>query len=101
MLFRSWVSETLEAATKLAPPGLTVVVRIYLTEPISFPESDDVSIKDGKERGIYELQEKIRAPSLFGDSAVQVTRGSRPNLKQILQEEADFTDGRMGVTGSC
>jgi len=85
----------------LAPAGLTVVVRVYLTEPISFQESDDVSIKDGKEKGIYELQEKTRAPSLFGDAAVQITRGSRPNLKQIIQEEADFTDGRMGVTGSC
>lgn len=62
-------------------------------------EWDGVSIKSGK--GDDEPREKNSVSSLFEDPAVQVTRGPRPNLKQILQEEANFTDERMGVTGLC
>ncbi|KAF9653624.1 hypothetical protein BDM02DRAFT_3086890 [Thelephora ganbajun] len=91
-----WISETLGAATKLAPQGLAISIQIYLTGDSAFQQWDDVSIKSGKEND--ETQEKSRSPSLLEDPAVQITRGSRPNLKQMLQEEADFTEGRMGVT---
>jgi len=84
----------------LAPAGLDISIRIYLTGNSTFQPWDDVSVKSGKEGG--EPQEKSRTPSLFEDPAVQVTSGARPNLKQMLQEEADLTNGRMGVTGlSC
>ena len=86
--------------TTLAPHGLTVSIRIYLTGASAFQEWDDVSVKSGK--GGCEPQEKSRTPSLLDDPKVQVTRGSRANLKHIFQEEAALTDGRMGVTGlSC
>jgi len=97
-----WISESLEAATRLAPQGLRISIRIYVTGDSAFQQWDDsVSIKSGKEIGkeISEPQEKSCIPSFLEDPAVQVTTGSRPNLKQMLQEEADLTNGRMGVTG--
>jgi len=94
----SWVSETLGAATKLAPAGLELSIRIYVTREPAPQQLDNVSVKSGKE--IQEAEEG-RPPSLFEDPAVQVTSGSRPNLEYILQKEADSTHGRMGVTGMC
>ena len=80
-------------ATTLAPHGLEIFIRIYLTGDTAFQEWDNVSVSD-------ETHEKSHVPSLLEDPAVQITRGSRPNLEQILQQEADLTDGRMVVTGS-
>jgi len=92
-----WISETLVAATKLAPRGLTISIRIYLTAESAFQQWDDsVSVKSGK--GGSEPREKSSTPSLLEDPAVQITSGSRPNLNRILREEADSTNGRMGVT---
>ena len=85
-------------ATTLAPHGLEIFIRIYLTGDTAFQEWDNVSVKSGKESD--ETHVKSHVPSLLEDPAVQITRGSRPNLKQILQQEANFTDGRMVVTGS-
>jgi len=60
-------------------------------------QQDNISVRSGKEGG-EPLEEECRTPSLLEDPTVQINRGSRPNLKQTLREEADFTDGRMGVT---
>ncbi|KAF9788128.1 ferric reductase NAD binding domain-containing protein [Thelephora terrestris] len=92
----AWISETLGAATKLAPAGLDVSVRIFITGEDVPQQSDDVSVKSGKET--YGTEGKSPPPSLFEDPAVQITSGSRANLKYILQKEADLTCGRMGVT---
>ena len=81
----------------MAPPGLTISIQVYLTGDSAFHERDDISVKFEKDKD--EPQVINRAPSLLEDPAVQVTRGCRPNLKKILQEEADLTGGRMGVTG--
>jgi len=81
----------------LAPAGLDISIRIYLTGNSAFRQWEDVSVKSGK--GDDEPREKSRTPPLLEDPAVQVTSGARPNLKQMLQEEADITNGRMGVTG--
>jgi hypothetical protein len=93
----AWISETLGAATKLAPAGLDVSVRIFITGEDVPQQSDDASVKSGKET--YGTEGKSPPPSLFEDPAVQITSGSRANLKYILQKEADLTCGRMGVTG--
>jgi hypothetical protein len=74
-----------------------VSIRIYLTGDSASQQWDNVSVKSCKEGS--EPQVESPTPSLLEDPAVQVTRGSRPNLKQILQEEAELTDWRMGVTG--
>lgn len=95
-----WISETLAAATKSAPQGLTISIRIYVTGATASEQQDNISVRSGKEGG-GPLEEEYRTPSLLEDPTVQITRGSRPNLKQTLREEADFTDGGMGVTGSC
>ena len=95
----SWISETLGAAIKLAPTGLEVSIRIFVTGDSVPQQSDDVSVKSGKETP--EAEWESPPPSLFEDPAVLITSGSRANLKYILQKEADLTHGRMGVTGLC
>lgn len=96
----AWVSETLGTVTKLTPAGLDISIQIYITGDSTTRQSDDVSIAEsGKES--YETGEKSRFLSLFEDPMVQITSGSRPNLKYILQKEAELTVGRMGVTGLC
>lgn len=91
----AWISETLGETTKLAPAGLDISIRIYLTgdsESTTW-QSDDVSVaQSGKEV-------KSGPQSLFEDPAVQIISGSRPNLKSILHTEADLTVGGMGITG--
>lgn len=87
-------------ATKLTPAGLEISIRIYVTGDSTTQPWGDVSIAEsGKE--IHETELKIAPPSLFEDPTVQITSGCRPNLKYILQTEADMTAGRMGVTGLC
>ena len=95
-----WISETLGAATKFAPAGLEISIRIYVTGDSTTQQSDSVSAAESG-KGIRETEEKTSPPSLFEDPAIQITRGSRPNLKSILQKEADSTVGGMGVTGLC
>jgi hypothetical protein len=60
---------------------------------------DDILVKSGKE--VETSIEESRAPSFLEDPAVQVIRGSRPNLRYLLQKEVELTSGRIGVTGSC
>jgi hypothetical protein len=96
----AWISETLGAATKLAPAGLTISVQIYLTGGSALPQLDDVPVKSGKEIAA-ELDDESYALSLLEDPAIRITSGARPDLKYILQNEADLTAGRMGVTGLC
>ena len=66
-----------------------VYIRIYLAGDAASQEWDD------------NVSTESSTLPPFKDPVFQVTRESRPNLKQVLQEEADFTDGRMGVTGWC
>ena len=94
------ISETLTAAAKSAPQGLAISIRIYVTGATVSERWDSIPVKSGKEGG-EPLEEKCPIPSLLADPVVQVARGFRPSLKHILQEQADFTNGRMGVTGLC
>ena len=77
-----------------------ISIRIYVTGANASEQWDNILVKSGKEGG-EPLGEKRCIPSLLEDPVVQVTRGFRPNFKHILREEADFTNGCMGVTGSC
>lgn len=96
----TWISETLGEATKLAPAGLDISVRIYVTGDSTTQQPDHVSITESNKE-IYEKEEKSSLPSLFEDPAIEIAGVSRPNLKHVLEKEADLTVGRMGVTGSC
>jgi ferric-chelate reductase len=93
----SWISEALGSATKMAPTGLEISIQIYVTGGIVSQQLDNASIKS--EKGIHETEEEGCLPSLFEDPTVQITTGSRPSLKYILQNEAGFTARRMGVVG--
>lgn len=94
----AWISETLKAATKLAPAGLDISIRVYVTGNSTTLRLDDASIAESC-KGVHETEEKSSSLSLFEDPAVQITNGSRASLKSILQKETDLTVGGMGVTG--
>jgi hypothetical protein len=83
----------------MAPAGLEISIQIYVTGGTVSQQLDNASIKSEKE--IHETEEDGCLLSLFEDPTVQITTGSRPSIKYILQNEAGVTARRMGVTGLC
>ncbi|CDO76208.1 hypothetical protein BN946_scf184819.g8 [Trametes cinnabarina] len=97
-----WISHTLGKALGLAPAGIDISIRIFVTsgngaalhQSQALGEDDSVkSVSEGTVVG------KSRPPSLLDYPAVQMTNG-RPELAAILQEEVDASDGRLSVTGA-
>jgi len=69
-----------------------------MTGDSALQQWDDVSVKSGKsgkEKPEPQVSHALPSPD---DPTIQVTGGSRPNLKQLIQEEVDLTDGRIAVT---
>ncbi|KAH7912908.1 ferric reductase NAD binding domain-containing protein [Hygrophoropsis aurantiaca] len=104
-----WIDETLIRALQLAPPHLTVSIRIHVTgapatiEPLAreYGDDDAASIQDDSRSEIVELEsgkamEKSK-DSLLAIDAVKVENG-RPNLPVMLREEVDMATGRMSVS---
>ncbi|OSC98885.1 iron reductase [Trametes coccinea BRFM310] len=95
-----WISKTLGKALELAPAGIEISIRIFVTsgngmtlyQTQTVGEDDSVgSISEGTAVG------RSRPPSLLDFSAVQVIQG-RPDLSSILREEVEAADGRLSVT---
>ncbi|KIJ60858.1 hypothetical protein HYDPIDRAFT_97841 [Hydnomerulius pinastri MD-312] len=105
-----WIDDTLIRALQLAPPSLSVSIRIHVTgapatiEPLprlygngegSEPSDDDsrseiVELEGGK------AMEKSK-DSLLAIESVKVENG-RPNLPAMLREEVECATGRMSVS---
>ncbi|KAI9057704.1 iron reductase [Trametes sanguinea] len=95
-----WISKTLGKALELAPSGIEISIRIFVTsgngkalyQTQTAGEDDSVgSISEGTAVG------QSRPPSLLDFSAVQVTQG-RPDLSSILREEVAVNSGCLSVT---
>ncbi|KAG2346395.1 hypothetical protein BDR05DRAFT_878235 [Suillus weaverae] len=104
-----WIEEALIKAVQLAPPSLTVSIRIFITASSSTTQSN-LSREDNST--ISSLTEKKGSPehvvikrnslslaflSLHG---VRMETG-RPNIDALLKEEVSVTSGRMSVSGKC
>ncbi len=95
-----WVSKALTKALELAPTGLEIAIRIYITSQTSdqaedkaWKEDDSIHSADGT------LVRRSRPSSLFDFPAVQVIQG-RPDIGALLQDEIDNGAGRLSVTGA-
>ncbi|KAL0959061.1 hypothetical protein HGRIS_014361 [Hohenbuehelia grisea] len=90
----SWVSETLYKALMLAPAGLEIHIKLFVTghapDVVSWGDSESMLSKSPIS------PRSAQAPPLLGLPAVQVNTG-RPDLRSILCQEADCTNGRMSV----
>ncbi|KAH7924967.1 hypothetical protein BV22DRAFT_1065836 [Leucogyrophana mollusca] len=105
-----WIDDTLIRAIQLAPPSLTVSIRIHVTgapatmEPLTRTfgdeEVDKASIRDDSRSEIVEsgkdTPEKSK-DSLLAIDAVKLESG-RANFPVILKEEVDLASGRMSVS---
>ncbi|KAL1938751.1 hypothetical protein VTO73DRAFT_11354 [Trametes versicolor] len=95
-----WVSKALTEALELAPQGLDISIRLFVTSGSapglvpadSWNEDDSIhSSVEGTAIG------KSRPSSLLNFSAVQVSQG-RPDLPALLRAEVDANVGRLSVT---
>ncbi|OJT05986.1 Ferric/cupric reductase transmembrane component 2 [Trametes pubescens] len=94
-----WVSKALTEALELAPAGLDISIRLFVTSGStpglvpadSWNEDDSVHSSEGTATG------KSRPSSLLNFSAVQVSQG-RPDLPALLRAEVDANVGRLSVT---
>ncbi|KAF9219039.1 hypothetical protein BS17DRAFT_469519 [Gyrodon lividus] len=98
-----WIDDTLIRALQLAPPSLSVSIRIYVTgAPITtefLPRLD--SEKNDSHSEIVEIESgKAMTKNkdlLHAMAAVEISSG-RANLPAILREEVECATGRMSVS---
>ncbi|KAF9223093.1 hypothetical protein BS17DRAFT_153260 [Gyrodon lividus] len=109
--FLRWVEEALTKANKFAPPGLKVVIRVFLTSgrPLlaatALPNSSASTVSLSNP---FENQNPFETPSDSFDKPeesilsapwLEIISG-RPNLEGILEDEINAAMGRMFV-GVC
>ncbi|KAF8838286.1 hypothetical protein BDN67DRAFT_907648 [Paxillus ammoniavirescens] len=102
-----WIDDTLIRALQLAPPSLSISIRIHVTGvPVtteSLPRLEDHSEKIGDDPNSDTIESedgKALAKNkdvLHAMEAVQIEHG-RPNLQALLREEVECATGRMSVS---
>lgn len=92
------MSKALQEALELAPPDLSISIRIYVTSgelPVSHQKFDFESAHNGDS----DSDTKSSAvTSLLDLSAVQLCSG-RPDLHILLRDEVATASGRLSVSG--
>ncbi|KIK90705.1 hypothetical protein PAXRUDRAFT_151340 [Paxillus rubicundulus Ve08.2h10] len=102
-----WIDDTVVRALHLAPPSLSVSIRIHVTGvPVtteSLPRSEDHSEETGDDSNL-DIVEKDNAKAmektkdlLHAMEAVKIENG-RPNLHATLREEVECATGKMSVS---
>lgn len=100
-----WIEETLIKAVQLAPPSLTVSIRIFITGPPSTTQSlsreDNPSVSSSTEK--KGTTEHIVTKRVSFSSSLLSLRGvkmefGRPDLDALLKEEVSIASGRMSVS---
>ncbi|KIJ12652.1 hypothetical protein PAXINDRAFT_14571 [Paxillus involutus ATCC 200175] len=102
-----WIDDTLIRALQLAPPSLSVSIRIHVTGvPVttaSLPRLEDHSEQTGDDPNpdIVEHEDGMAMAKnkdvLHAMEAVKIENG-RPNLPAMLREEVECATGRMSVS---
>ncbi|KAG1856390.1 ferric reductase like transmembrane component-domain-containing protein [Suillus subalutaceus] len=104
--FVKWIEEALIKAVQLAPPSLTVSIRIFITASSpatqsnsSGEENSSVSSSTEKKDSLVHAIIKKHSLSLSFMSlhGVRMETG-RPNIDALLKEEVGVTSGRMSVS---
>ncbi|KAG2138475.1 ferric reductase like transmembrane component-domain-containing protein [Suillus clintonianus] len=101
-----WIDETLIRALQLAPPSLSISIRIHVTGtpatdealPHSYSPSDDARpVCNPSPPETVVLQDGRSKHSLFTVESAKLQSG-RPNLPAILRDEVEMATGRMSVS---
>ncbi|KAG2151631.1 ferric reductase NAD binding domain-containing protein [Suillus bovinus] len=105
-----WIDDVLIRALRLAPPSLSISIRIHVTGapvtmetlPASYGRNDDVEpARDDSRSEVVELQDgkatEIRNDSLFAIDFVKLAH-KRADLRAILRDEVEAATGRMSVS---
>ncbi|KIK94322.1 hypothetical protein PAXRUDRAFT_828115 [Paxillus rubicundulus Ve08.2h10] len=107
--FLRWVEEALTKANKFVPPGLKVVIRVFLTSgrppqaaaPLPNPFASETSLSNP-----FENQNPFQDPAnsfdkqeglIFSAPWLEIVSG-RPNLHGILEDEIHAATGRVSVS---
>jgi hypothetical protein len=86
-----WIDETLIRALQLAPPSLSISIRIHVTGTPATTD-DDSYVLDGA------AEPNRSEDSLLAMESVKLQNG-RADLQAILRDEAEMAIGRMSVSG--
>ncbi|KAG1870839.1 ferric reductase NAD binding domain-containing protein [Suillus subluteus] len=104
--FVRWIEEALIKAVQLAPPSLTVSIRIFITASSPTTQSsssgeDNSSVSNSTEKKDSPVHVIIKkhslSPSFMSLRGVRMETG-RPNIDALLKEEVGVTSGRMSVS---
>jgi hypothetical protein len=104
-----WIEEELIKAVRLAPPSLTLSIRIFISGSTAASQSDlsgedDFTLSRAavEKKGITEpsvvTQGDTLPSSLSSLGGTEVKQG-RADLDALLNEEVNMTSGRMSVSG--
>jgi len=85
-----WIDETLIRALQLAPPSLSISIRIHVTGTPA--KTDDSYVLDGA------AEPNRSEDSLLAMDSVKLQNG-RADLQAILRDEVEMATGRMSVSG--
>jgi hypothetical protein len=95
-----WIEDALMKAIELAPPSLTVSIRIFITGSLPTAEADSVLSSPVEKKGMEHIvTQSVSLSSLSLSSRDIKMENGRPNLGALLKEEASTTSGRMSVSG--
>lgn len=100
-----WIEEALIKAVQLAPPYLTVSIRIFDTGSSSTAQSMDEDSspsnpteKNGTHEQVVTRKTSSTSSMLFSLRGVKMERG-RSDLDALLKEEVSMASGSMSVSG--
>ena len=94
-----WVKEALMKAVRLAPPSLTISLRIFITSlSTAGSELSDPTLCENKSTSETIMTGKDSFSPLSSLPGAKMEYG-RPNLDALLKEEISSTSGRMSVSG--
>ncbi|KAF8838191.1 hypothetical protein BDN67DRAFT_971947 [Paxillus ammoniavirescens] len=107
--FLRWVEEALTKANKFAPPGLKVVIRVFLTSGRPFPATATLPNPSASATSLsnpFETPNPFQDPEnsfdkperhIFSAPWLEIVSG-RPNLQGILEDEIHAATGRVSVS---
>ncbi|OJA13520.1 hypothetical protein AZE42_10524 [Rhizopogon vesiculosus] len=95
-----WIEDALMKAVELAPPSLTVSIRIFVTGRLKTAESEPLLSNSVEKKGAEHIvTQSVSFSSLsLPPHDVRMENG-RPNMGTLLKEEASMTSGRMSFAG--
>lgn len=103
-----WIDETLIKALQLAPPSLSISIRVHVTgapeniQALPYARDTDDKAKSARHDSRSELEDAEamgqNKDSILAVEAVKLENG-RCDLSSVLRDEVEMASGRMSVSG--